>query len=543
MKPSILILTLVGFLALPAVCRAGGSATADGLAAAIQQTRRARVSMGFSAKGVSKALGRASALLAVSEAGTPSLEIAEASVALAALKAGVLAGADTPVAAHLHSLDDIVDLIQASGQLQPVVPTPASVKDLKKLKNRSRSVLKAWNKAFEKLGTQSSAASKQMRKSATKVVALISRHADVLSSAELARLDGVIDGFILLAHQIKFAAQPDWANAKTELFDIGVEYREAPFYLAATGQPLSWLQLASGEFEGIMHGSGPIMSLSEHDDYPAVFATTPGLLVRIDQNLLQTNRFSNAFKAKRLKKLMTKRYPREIPLLGLAYTLKGGAAGAKGGECQVAAGEWDADIRGLAQTIRKLGRPVFVRPAFEFNGSWNGYGKECFIEAFRRIVDIFRDEGALAVFIWNAKATSEFSDIQQIIADWYPGDAYVHYWGIDIFKSDLTNPQVTENMVQFIEQSALVGKPILVPECAPSFLDINDSATWSDWFLPFFDNVILAYPNLKGFCYANQDFTKLQGLTEWGDLRVDQSALKDSYALRIADPVFLHALP
>ena len=76
---------------------------------------------------------------------------------------------------------------------------------------------------------------------------------------------------------------------------------------------------------------------------------------------------------------------------------------------RIAAGAYDAYISEWAVALRLVGSPVYLRPMHEFNGDWypwsgavNGNTPEQFVQAWRRIVDIFRGLGAANVrFVWS----------------------------------------------------------------------------------------------------------------------------------------------
>lgn len=74
---------------------------------------------------------------------------------------------------------------------------------------------------------------------------------------------------------------------------------------------------------------------------------------------------------------------------------------------------------------------------FEFNGPWNGYNQGLYPIAFRRFVDLLREEGAHnIVTIWCYEPNSP-GDFDAVGPDgeplWYPGDEYVDWFGLDLF--------------------------------------------------------------------------------------------------------------
>jgi hypothetical protein len=86
---------------------------------------------------------------------------------------------------------------------------------------------------------------------------------------------------------------------------------------------------------------------------------------------------------------------------------------------KVGNGQYDDKIRRLARAYKNLKQDIFLRIGYEFNGPWNGYNPTAYINAYRRVVDIFRAEGVTNVaFVWNSwtpQDTNMFSCILGIV--------------------------------------------------------------------------------------------------------------------------------
>src|SRR5260370_26217018 len=92
----------------------------------------------------------------------------------------------------------------------------------------------------------------------------------------------------------------------------------------------------------------------------------------------------------------------------------------------------DANIKTLAEILRKTNKPILMRIGYEFDGEWNAYEPEAYVTAWRRIVDIFRgkkvgEESIVPVtnvaFVWHSAVWKTFHN--HPISAWYPGDKYV----------------------------------------------------------------------------------------------------------------------
>jgi hypothetical protein len=296
----------------------------------------------------------------------------------------------------------------------------------------------------------------------------------------------------------------------------------------------AFADLKAGELGGrILHGSGPLFWPEHHDAYLAAFPDTPSIVVRDDINLGGT-RFAIDQMVARLADDFG-RYPREIPLLTILYT-KSQNKTFTGLDREVVAGDFDAALVKLAALVRGFDRPVFVRPASEFNGSWSGYHREYFAESFRHIVSLFRREGvANAVYMWNYMPQGRaFPYI-----DWYPGDDVIDWWSVDVFSVHFLEPAANAELHRFLGDAAARGKPVFIPESGPSTQGVADAAVWDAWFEPYFD-LINGDPNIKGFCYSNEDFRLTTGNPDWQNVMLQDSPIRPLYAQELRKPQYWH---
>jgi hypothetical protein len=112
----------------------------------------------------------------------------------------------------------------------------------------------------------------------------------------------------------------------------------------------------------------------------------------------------------------------------------------------VASGKLDRYIRAYARQVKAYRRPVLVRLfGGEFNGRWwvsvsplanPTLTATDFVKAWRRVVRIFRQVGALNVswaWIPNAFPSGQNGFVDSSIAGYYPGNAYVDWAGADLY--------------------------------------------------------------------------------------------------------------
>ena len=294
-------------------------------------------------------------------------------------------------------------------------------------------------------------------------------------------------------------------------------------------------QLRTGAFEGVLHGTGPLWGRDEHDAYREALADTPPLILRLGINLTPPRHSYEAMLGVLRDDLRT--YADEIPLVTIQFHLKRGDRPTIGYDGQVAAGDHDERIAALADTLVEHGGPVFVRVGAEVNGPWNGYDPQHFSAAYRRIVRLFRERGDDFIFVWNCKMISR---PQFRYRSFYPGDDVVDWWSLDLFGEDFTDPHIRKRGLLFLGDARKAGKPVMIPECAPSELDIDERYTWMHWFVPFFE-LLENDDNVKAFCYSNRDFARRDvTLTHWGDMRIDRSENLERYRNHLARRIFVH---
>jgi hypothetical protein len=150
---------------------------------------------------------------------------------------------------------------------------------------------------------------------------------------------------------------------------------------------------------------------------------------------------------------------------------------------QIAAGQHDAYIRARADGIRNLGQPVMIRWFWEMDGSRNidyAVSPASYISAWRRIVDIFRQQGATnAAWVWCPNA-SGFTD--GTAQPWYPGDNYVDWLcadGYNFYPERADNRSFEATFASFYDWARQRPKPIVIGEYgALEVPGTNERAAW-----------------------------------------------------------------
>lgn len=96
----------------------------------------------------------------------------------------------------------------------------------------------------------------------------------------------------------------------------------------------------------------------------------------------------------------------------------------------IAAGRADADIDAMTQKIASFGSIVRLRPWWEMNGGWFGWGRnDDFVPAWRNLVTRVRAGAPNARFVWCVNTV--WDEPSGELHRWYPGGAYVDWVGVD----------------------------------------------------------------------------------------------------------------
>lgn len=143
--------------------------------------------------------------------------------------------------------------------------------------------------------------------------------------------------------------------------------------------------------------------------------------------------------------------------------------GPKVSMASVADGSRDTWLRSYADAVRSYGKPVVIGFAPEMNGGWYQWGAgrtspAVWIAAWRRVVTLFRAEGALNVqWLWTVNDVNVAS---APVREWWPGEAYVSWAGIDGYYVQPSDTFASVFGKTIAEVRALTRDPVLISETA-----------------------------------------------------------------------------
>lgn len=192
-------------------------------------------------------------------------------------------------------------------------------------------------------------------------------------------------------------------------------------------------------------------------------------------------------------------------------------------------GDFDPYISAWATAAKNYKYPVFLRFAHEMNGNWypwDGYhnggasqGPARFVSAWRHVHNIFKGAGADNVtWVWNVNAGSTPDEDWNKADNYYPGDSYVDWIGIDGYNwgtsASWSSWQTFNSVFSSIYSTLNAGhpdKPIMIGEMACS----EDGGDKAGWITDTFNCLKTSYSGIK--CY---NWFNINKETDW---RVDSS--------------------
>lgn len=206
-------------------------------------------------------------------------------------------------------------------------------------------------------------------------------------------------------------------------------------------------------------------------------------------------------------------------------------------------GAHDTMINARAQAVKAIGQKIFLRWGHEMNGNWypwdgahngsNAAAATKYIAAYRHIHDVFTTAGATnALWVFSPNNGNSPDEPWNQWANYYPGDAYVDWMGIDGYNWGTTQTwsswaSFTALFSAFYPGIAAKGKPVMIPETASAETG-GDKAAWLTAVLPALRNT---FPALKALVWFHMNKE-----TDW---RINSStAAKDAFVQMAKDPYF-----
>ena len=172
-------------------------------------------------------------------------------------------------------------------------------------------------------------------------------------------------------------------------------------------------------------------------------------------------------------------------------------------------GNWDSYITEFAKDAKDFGGKVILIPFEEANGNWepwsgvnNGNTPEKHRLAYRYIHTFFSDVPNVK-FGWTMNNDSVPNTTDNQFADYYPGNVYVDYIGIDGFNFGSPWQTWDEVLSPAIDELSSYGKPIILTSVASA-----QGTSKASWIRTGLGQGIKNYPSVVGWIWFNENKEK-----------------------------------
>ncbi len=181
----------------------------------------------------------------------------------------------------------------------------------------------------------------------------------------------------------------------------------------------------------------------------------------------------------------------------------------------ISAGHYDAYIDSWAEGLKEFGGPVFLRPFHEMNNPvypWaygnNGNTAQDLIDAWRYLHDRVAQAGAVNV-IWVWSPNTEADNIR--LADLYPGDEYVDWFGVDGYNGGDVYPEwwggwASPEMIfdQSFRAFTAINPNISIMIAETS--SVEQGGNKAAWITELYTRLPDSYPQLRAIIWFNEQW-------------------------------------
>ena len=206
-------------------------------------------------------------------------------------------------------------------------------------------------------------------------------------------------------------------------------------------------------------------------------------------------------------------------------------------------GVYDEVIRGFSSWAKTISRPIYLRIGYEFDGAHNELEPSEYVTAYRRFVDITREEGVSNVaFVWHSYAAPPYKGYP--LGSWYPGDEYVDWVAVSLF-GHMYGPDPGPDANAVFDFAKAHSKPVMVAESSPIYgIFDGDLYSWDTWFVNYFS---LAYQkNIKAISFINADWNQYWWVAppDWQDAQLQNNeTVAEAWFMETAKDRYLKQSP
>ncbi len=189
-------------------------------------------------------------------------------------------------------------------------------------------------------------------------------------------------------------------------------------------------------------------------------------------------------------------------------------------DAQIAAGAQDSYLRAWASAAKSWGHPLFLRFAWEMNGSWfpwgvgnNGTRASDYVAMWRHVHDVFASEGATNVtWVWcpNIDPYNTLAPLSSL----YPGDSYVDWTCLDGYNGDdpwASFGSLFTSSYNAITDTIAPSKPMIIGETAST----ETGGSKAQWITDLLGGLPAGFPKIRGLLWFDKVGLGPGGYSDW----------------------------
>ncbi|GLS25279.1 hypothetical protein GCM10007877_09930 [Marinibactrum halimedae] len=295
---------------------------------------------------------------------------------------------------------------------------------------------------------------------------------------------------------------------------------------------------------GVIHGAG--QDTQGYVDYSNLFPADQRPMMHMTYITITAGpEYVDEWRKRTMSALKNLEAQGQKTVLQIGLNMTEGLDDGSGSAKKVKEGTFDEAITHFIDALEAFGVPAYVRIGYEFEGEWNNYSPEGFVEAFQIITDRIREREIKDIAtVWcSAGGSAGFISFSELMT-YYPGDEYVDWWGVDIFSpEELPHPWLNE----FYDLAAQHQKPVMIGEATPRYVGVHKNwMSWVRWYKPFFE-MVRDRPEIKAISYINWDWAYWSDALgfewhDWEDARIQEDdVVKTLYLEELNHDIWLHA--
>jgi hypothetical protein len=179
-------------------------------------------------------------------------------------------------------------------------------------------------------------------------------------------------------------------------------------------------------------------------------------------------------------------------------------------------GSWDTEINAWFEALAALPYTVLFRPLYEMNGNWMAWSEGVnenttgqFIQAWRYLHDkAIANNATNLKWVWCPNNTTNETAMLDTWTQYYPGDQYVDWIGIDGYNWGTYDSNIWQTFDQIFLDSynALISKtskPLIVCECSCQ----ESGGSKPTWITTTFQNMGTKYPGISCLVWFEEHYS------------------------------------